>query len=150
MYTVKKMPTGFHSLDTLKVCSNKITGKGFLFSLWGELPLIIGAGEEPMVWLKAIQDAESKKLFLLVDENISTVKDISVTKPDEGIIEIFYKSELPILKVKKIDSKSAEIYYLDLKPLGFNIKGDQKKLMVGGSSFSNNTFNGSGIFMSLG
>lgn len=150
MYTLKVLPKSYKSLESLIICSNNMIGGGFPFSLGDGLPVIIGMGEEPIVWLQAIKNHETKKLFLLVDANISTVKEISVTKPKEGVIEIFYNGEYRILRVEKLSDTSAEISYLDLKPLGLNISGDQNALTVGGSSFSNNTFSGSSVFMGLG
>ena len=150
MYTLKELPKNYKSLDSLIICSNKMIGGGFPFSLGDGLPLIIGMGEEPVVWLQTIKNYETKTLFLVVDANISTVKEISVTKPKKGVIEIFYNGRYRIIRVEKLDATSVEISYLDLKPLGLNISGDQNELKVGGSSFSRNTFHGTNIFMDLG
>ncbi|WP_168377577.1 hypothetical protein [Acinetobacter cumulans] len=150
MFTLKDLPEDYKSLNSLTICSNKLIGGGFPFALGDGLPLIIGSGKEPKVWLQAVEDPQSKKLILLVDGNISTVKEISVTKPEKGVIEVYFKGVTRILRVKQIDNSSAVISFLDLRPIGLNITGNQDGLNIAGSSFSGNTFQGSSVFIGLG
>ena len=150
MFTLKDLPENYKSLDSLTICSNKVIGGGFPFSLGEGLPLIVGAGKDPMVWIQAVDDPKSKALILVVDENISTVKEISVTKPEQGVIEIYFKGTTRILRVKQLGEKTAVISSLDLRPLGLNIVGNQDGLSIGSSSFSRNTFQGASVFIGLG
>lgn len=150
MITLQNLPEKYISLESLTICSNKMIGGGFPFAVGGQLPLIIGSGKEPMVWMQAVTDSHAKTLLLIVDENISTVKEINVTKPESGVIEIYLEGKIKLLRVKKMGNKSATISDLDLRPLGLNIFGNEKGLNVGGSSFSKNTFQGSGVFVGLG
>jgi len=150
MFTLKNLPENYKSLNSLTICSNKLIGGGFPFAVGEGLPLIIGSGSDPMVWLQAVENPQSKKLLLLVDGNISTVKELSVTKPEQGVIEIYFKGITRILRVKKMDENSAVISFLDLRPIGINVTGNQDGLNIGGNSFSKNTFQGASVFFGLG
>lgn len=150
MYSLNNLPADYSELRTLTVCSNKIIGGGFPFALGEGLPLIVGNGLNPTIWLQAIKDPDKKELILLVDRNVPTVKEISVTKPEDGVIEVYFKDKTKILRIKKTDESSAVISMLDLRPIGLNITGNQTGLNIGGSSFSNNTVQGAKVFLALG
>ncbi|MEI2514475.1 hypothetical protein [Acinetobacter soli] len=150
MYTLDNLPVDYSELQTLNLCSNKIIGGGFPFSLNGGLPLIVGSGTTPNIWLQAVNNSNSKDLILLVDKNISTVKEISVTKPENGVIEVYFKNQIKILRVKSTGSNTAVVSVLDLRPIGLNIFGNQSELKIGGSSFSTNTVQGAKVFLGLG
>lgn len=149
MYTIDNLPKGYSELKILNLCSNKMIGGGFPFALNGGLPLIIGQGNTPTIWLQAVKDSNPNELILLVDENVATTKEISVTKPEEGVLEIYFNN-IKILRVKSTSIDSAVISTLDLRPIGLNILGNQFELKVGGSSFSGNTIQGAKVFLGLG
>ena len=150
MYAIDNLPVDYSELQTLNLCSNKIIGGGFPFALDGGLPLIIGSGTTPSIWLQAINNSNSKDLILLVDNNVPTVKEISVTKPENGVIEVYFRNEVKILRVKSTGSNAAVVSVLDLRQIGLNIFGNQSELKIGGSSFSNNTVQGAKVFLGLG
>ncbi|KQE85283.1 hypothetical protein [Acinetobacter lactucae] len=150
MFTFKNLPDNYLPLEKLTICSNKIVGGGFPFSLGEGLPIIIGGGNNPNVWIQALTNSHVKNLTLIVDENISKAKEISVVKPTNGVIEVYYKSTIKILRVKSNGERSATISHLDLRPIGLNITGTPLKLNIGGSSFSNNTVKGTNVFVGLG
>lgn len=149
MYSLHNLPADYKAFQTLNLCSNKVLGGGFPFSLGNELPLLIGNGPGPVIWLQAVQNSATKELVLLVDRNVPTVKGVEVTKPEEGVIEIFIGAT-KILRIKKTGGDSAIISTLDLRPIGLNIIGNQDNLNIGGSSFSGNTFRGAQVVIGLG
>ncbi|POU19362.1 hypothetical protein C3420_13825 [Acinetobacter sp. ACNIH3] len=149
MYSLHNLPADYQAFQTLNLCSNKVLGGGFPFSLGSELPLLVGNGPGPVIWLQAVQNSSTKELLLLVDRNVPTVKGVEVTKPEEGVIEIFIGTT-KILRIKKTGSDSAIISKLDLRPIGLNITGNQENLSIGGSSFSGNTFQGAQVVIGLG
>lgn len=149
MYSLKNIPPDYKAFQALTVCSNKVLGGGFPFSLGDGLPLLVGNGPSPVIWLQAVKNADTRELILLVDRNVPTVKGIEVNKPEEGVIEVFNGST-KILRVKKTGLDSAVISALDLRPVGLNITGNQDGLNIGGSSFSKNTFQGAEVFIGLG
>ena len=150
MYTLSKLPQNYIALESLIICSNKLLGS-LPFSLGEGLPLIVGNGILPTVWLQGPLYPGSKELVSLIDNNISLVEDLSVTANLQNrSIEIVFNKNVKVLEIKIISGKSAEITYINLKPLGFNITGTSNELNIGGSRFSKNTIQGTNVFISLG
>lgn len=149
MYSIENLPDGYVALNKLNVCSNVLIGGGFAFSLGSILPLIIGKGSVPMVWMQAY-DFKMKKSKILVDGNISKHPDVLVKKPDDGVIEISTGKDVRILRVKNTGIDSSVVSFIDLRPVGLNIIGNQNELKVGNSSFSKNTIEGANVFFGLG
>jgi len=149
MYSIEKLPDGYISLNKLNVCSNVLIGGGFIFSLGTILPLIIGKGPVPMIWMQSY-DFKSKKSNILVDGNISRHPDVLVTKPEDGVVEIGIIKGVRMLRVKNTGGDSSVVSFMDLRPIGLNITGDQNELKVGNSSFSKNTIEGVNVFFGLG
>ena len=150
MITFENIPKNLKKLDELVLCSNLVKGGGFPFAVKDVLPLIIGGGERPQVWLQAVIDP-SKNLFLpIVDNSISKDSNIKVFEDQKtGVMQI-YLQNIPILQVKLDGEKRAVISLLDLRPLGLNIWGNSNELHIVGSRFSKNTVEGVGVFINLG
>lgn len=150
MYTLKKLPEEFNQLSVLEICSNKMLGGGFPFAIKEILPLIIGGGVRPQIWLQAINDFEENKSIILVDNNVSKMKDIFIFEDNTSeYLEIFRNSH-KLLRIKLSSKDKAHISFLDLRPIGLNIYGNPFELNIGGSKFSNNTINGAQVFIQLG
>lgn len=151
MYTLSYLPETYIPLESLIICSNKLLGGGFAFSLGEGLPLIVGQGTFPTVWLQGAVLPGSKELITLIDNNVSLVESLVVSANLENrTIEVIFNKNIKVIEVKLIDEKSAEITYLDLKPLGFNIFGNRGELHIGSSNFSRNTIHGTNVFLGLG
>ena len=151
MYTLNKLPENYIPYENLIICSNKLIGGGFAFSYGEGLPLIIGQGTFPTVWLQGAVLPGSKELITLIENNVSLVESLVVSANLENrSIEVMFNKNIKIIEVKLINEKSAEITYLDLKPLGFNISGNSVELHIGSSNFSRNTIRGTNVFIGLG
>lgn len=150
MYSLAKLPEDYYQLDVLEICSNKIIGGGFPFSIKSVLPIIIGGGNRPQVWLQTLKNVKDNSGLVLVDNNISKMKDIFVFEDNESENLEIYRNKEKLLKVKLLDKSKARISFLDLRPIGLNIYGNPIELNIGGSKFSNNTIEGVGVFIQLG
>lgn len=149
MYSIENLPDGYVALNKLNICSNVLIGGGFAFSLGAILPLIIGKGPVPMIWMQAY-DFKNKKSKILVDGNISKHPEVLVTKPEDGVVEISIIKGVRMLRVKNTGADSSVVSFMDLRPVGLNITGNQNELNVGNSSFSKNTIEGTNVFFGLG
>lgn len=150
MITLMNVPKNLRKLDELVLCSNLVKGGGFPFAVKDVLPLVIGGGERPQIWLQALTDPVNNTFLTLVDNSISRNPSIKVFEdPNTGVMQI-YLQQLPILQVKLEGEKRAVISLLDLRPLGLNIWGNSIELNISGSKFSRNTVEGVGVFINLG
>ena len=117
-------------------------------SIGDVLPLIIGAGDKPQIWLQAASDSQSKNFISIVENSVSKHPAIDIIELS-GVITVKLQGKA-ILSVKSTSEKSAVVELMDFRLIGFNIYGDSTSLKVGGSTFSGNTMSGGGVLIGLG
>ena len=147
MIEVDKLPKGYSPYQTLTLCSNKLIGGTKVVAVGKVLPLLIGKGAKPQIWIQALEFPKSKKYILLVDASISRhplvrVEELGtqiVVKVNGGVV----------LRVEQTGDDQAVVAELDLRSLGFNVYGGMLELNVGNMSFSNSTFNQVGVIVSI-
>lgn len=148
MITRTTMPKSYKPYQSLTVCGNLIIGGGHLVALGDVLPLLVGSGETPMVWLQAPTDKSGKTYVPLVTASVASHPAVSVVSNKQGLTVSV--GGTPVLRVTQADSNSAVIDLLDLRPIGLNIFGNKVSLNAGGATFSKNTFNGVGTLLAFG
>ncbi|MDN3551905.1 hypothetical protein QWY74_00215 [Halomonas almeriensis] len=148
MITKNNLPEGFTPYPSLVVCSNTISGGGHVVAAGEILPLLVGKGDKPKIWLQAVEDAKEKRFITIVEASVSQHARVKVYE-DEDHLKILVSGDL-ILSVKSSDSEQAIIDQLDFRPIGLNMQGDSSGLSVGGSVFSGNAMHGGGAFIGLG
>lgn len=143
-----KIPKGYTPYPEIEICSNKLIGVGNIILIKNIVPLYIGVGDIPKIWLKAISDIKNKTFVDVVEDSISKHPAIKINSNNsEIIIKI---EDIVILETSGNSKKRIRVVKLDLRPLGMNIYGDKNVLHAGNSNFSNNTFSGTGTFLALG
>ena len=147
MITRENLPESFRPFQTLIVCSNTIIGGGNLVSIGNVLPLLVGQGSKPLVWLQAAVDPQAQNFITIVDASISKHPAVRVIENEDGIK--ITAGDVVLLRVKLTAIDSGVVDKIDLRPLGINIYGDASKLIAGGATFSNSTFSGVGTVIAL-
>lgn len=136
-------PNGFIPYKELNIGGNIIRGGGSLISLSGNLPIIIGSGDIPKIWIKQILNNKGNiSQVELVKASVSLHPAIQVMGEGRNV-EIYASNQL-ILKTENNNRDKVDITYLDLRPIGLNIFGDKVSVNAGGMTLKGNTFNGSG------
>ncbi|WP_067609836.1 hypothetical protein [Marinobacter sp. UBA4489] len=148
MITKDKLPEGFTPYPSLVVCSNTISGGGHIVAVGETLPLLIGKGDKPKIWLQAVQNAKTNSFVTIVEASISKHPSVKVYEETDHL-RIVISGEV-VLSVISPSSEEAIIDKLDFRPIGLNMVGDNSSLMVGGSVFSGNSIHGGGTFIGLG
>lgn len=145
MITFNNLPKSYIPYHTLVICSNTLIGGGAVLSIGEALPLLIGKGDKPKIWLQGIEKDHSTNYVTIVEESISKHSSVKIYE-ENNVIKIELSGTL-LLAVKSTGNDSAEIEVLDLRPLGFNIYGDKYVLTAGGSTLSQNTMTGGKVFI---
>lgn len=148
MITRSNLPEGFQPYDKLTLCSNILAGGGHLLEAQGALPIVIGKGPLPLVWLQAPTDTQGKEFILLVAASVASHPAISVSQSASGVS--VFAGGAPILNVYAPNNTEAVVDKLDLRPLGYNIHGDSRGLVAGGMKLARNTAAGSQVLISFG
>jgi|ERR1019366_7806335 hypothetical protein len=148
MITTNSLPQGYVAYETLRVCSNTLQGGGNLLALGEVLPLVVGSGPIPQVWLQAPKNKEAKDFALLVEASVSRHPLVAVSSSADGLLVTVGGTLL--LRVRQQSAAEAIVDVLDLRPIGLNVYGDSASLHAGGATFQGNTFSGVGTLIGIG
>jgi hypothetical protein len=147
-FTRTAPPTSFRPYQTLVVCSNSLIGGGHIVSVGDVLPLIIGAGDKPQIWLQAISDPKSNGFISVVENSVSTHPAVEVREVG-GAIVVSVQGTV-VVRVRQVAPDRAEVDSMDLRPIGLNLYGNSSSMNVAGGSFSGNSMSGGGVLIGLG
>ncbi len=145
MITKAKLPMSYSPYETLVVCSNRLLGGGYILAIGEVLPVLVGKGEKPKVWLQALLNPDKSEFVTIVEASIS--KDPAVKVFEEGGALNIHVGGTKALSVRVTGKESAEIFVLDLRLLGINLHGNSSTLTIGNSTFSRNSFSGGGAMV---
>jgi len=134
------IPQDYSPSPSIDLCGNTITNYQFLFDIEGLVPILIGDGEVPRIWMYAKTS----------DGKYGSIIEDSVSKNSLIKVDFFFKDKY--LEISSIHGQGnmilsldfggvLKIRILDLRPLGYNIYGNDDKLVVAGSTYSGNKFN---------
>jgi hypothetical protein len=148
MITKHTLSKNYQPFNSLTICSNSLLGGGTLVAIGDVLPLLIGKGEKPKVWLQALADPKKNTFVSIVEESISKHPAVKVYE-DSGALKVLVGGE-QVLSVRELGEDGAVVDQLDLRPIGLNIYGDKSSLKVGGNEFSRNSMSGGGTLIGFG
>jgi hypothetical protein len=147
-YTRDNLPKSFQPYHKLTVCSNSLIGGGHIVEVSGTLPLIIGKGDKPQIWLQALNNPETKEFILVVENSISKFPSVQV-KEIQGFLVVSIQGN-EVLRIREVSENEASVDAMDLRPIGLNLYGDVDGMKVGNGSFSRNAMSGGGVLLGLG
>jgi len=148
MITRENLPKHFKPYQSLSFCSNDISGGGHIFAMGEVLPLLIGVGRSPRVWLQAVAAPGSKKFVTVVADSKATHPAVDVTV--DGVKVVVSVRGITVLTVEAKNDQRAVVSEINFRPLGLNVFGSLSSLNLGGMQLSNNTFSGVGVAFGLG
>jgi hypothetical protein len=135
--STENLPADYTPYRELEFCSNRFVNTLIAIEVEGHVPLWVGAGAGPRVWLSAPAGTEKRRWTPVVVDNRSRVPDVQVKSASQGRLEVF-AGETRVLEAREIDAQRAAVTWLDLRPLGFNIHGNSSVLWIGTNQFSRN------------
>jgi hypothetical protein len=147
-YTRNNLPSSYQPYEKLTICSNSLIGGGHVVELAGVLPLIIGYGEKPQVWLQAISNPEKMEVVSVVENSVSKFSTVEVKEIDGSIIITIQGKQ--VLKVRNVSNSEAVVENMDLRPIGLNLYGDANNMNIPNGSISGNSMSGGGVLLGLG
>ena len=138
-----KLPKNYIPLIELNICSNKFMNGGKLIEINNFPPLLIGDGIIPLIWIYI--KGQNDEWVEIINESFSLSHSIQIIKDKTNREIIIGIDNTIVLKGKMTNDKYCEINILDLRPIGFDIHGNEDELKIVTSSFSKNTFMKNGI-----
>lgn len=124
MITKSNLPKGYIPYSKVKLCSNLLSGSTFILSVDEVLPLLVGKGNKPQIWIQAIADANMKSFVPIVESSIPLFPFVRVTT-ESGVVLVFVNDQV-IMSIRSEVDDEINIFQMDLRPIGLNIVGDEK------------------------
>ncbi|EAP80271.1 hypothetical protein [Sulfitobacter sp. NAS-14.1] len=145
MITKTNLPSSYTPYQKLVFCSNVLEGGGNLIEVSGTIPILVGRGDPPLVWLSAKQDA---KIVTVVEASRAKFSSVTAASIFGGTVVM--SKGVVLLSARQISEEEAEVTEIDLRPLGLNVYGNKSGLHVGGMEFTGNHFSGVGTMVGIG
>ena len=142
------LPTQYVPFETLRIGSNILTNVKALASVGGNLPLLIGKGSPPRVWISIPADRTGTRWYPLVKDNFSSHPDVKV----EAKAKVVYvrTPQGTILTALRVSDSVLSIQKLNLRPFGLNIYADEESLHVMGNKLTKNEFSNMQVVIGVG
>jgi len=144
-----KLPEDYTPFDRLYLCGNYLENVQVPFVIKHKVPLLIGKGDIPLIWLRGPAKKDEKVWIDMVVKNEkiqerATVGTVDVSwdnelKKEKKMVYVLINDKV-IIQVIKRSEEEAVVLNLDLTPIGFNIYGNPNKLIVGTNTFTHNNF----------
>lgn len=146
------LPQEYKQYQTINFCSNTLINLKYLIVDNGFVPILIGSGDFPRVWVYAKKENNAIAIVRDSVAALPTVKVNIFSREKKLSIEITLSSNSESTKIIEIDFgiEVPSVNYIDLKPIGYNIFGDRTELNIGGNKLQNNTFEGLQALFKIG
>ncbi|MCA9498240.1 MAG: hypothetical protein MRJ67_13670 [Nitrospirales bacterium] len=141
------LPTEFTPYKQLEIATNKLVDGVALVSINGFIPVLIGRGETPEIWVTIPADQQGKEWRPIVSKNMSLL-DVITVMAKENMIGVALVDEI-VLEVKEITRESVEITKCNLRPFGINVFLEDDCLKIMTNRYSGNTITGAKIFIDV-
>ncbi len=142
------LPTEFKPYKQLEIAANKIIDGVALLSVSDFIPVLIGKGEGPEIWVSIPADQKGKEWQPLVRKNISLHESVNVMVKG-NIVTVATPNEI-LLEIKEMTSENVEITTFNLRPFGINVILENGSLNVMTNRYSGNTVKDVKIFINIG
>lgn len=136
---LESLPPRFVPFAKVILRTNKLIDTTALFSINGAIPLLIGKGPPPRVWLSLPTSTDARQWAPVVKENFSSHPDITVDAIGRRVL--VKANGIPMVHALHNESDDLAFLALNLRPVGLPVFiGEDNKLHVMGSTLSGNTF----------
>jgi hypothetical protein len=146
---LNSLPPQYIPFQKVRLGSNLLENVIAVFSINGFIPLLVGDGENPKVWLSIPTNKEGTDWYPLIKENFSSNSEVTVEvlkrrvvvkTPQGTVIHVMTNTESSVLIFLK----------LDLRPFGLNVYADEGALHVMGNKLAKNEFKNIPVVIGIG
>src|SRR5689334_20887817 len=138
-----EIPSSYRPFSKLILCSNLLENVQVPFVLSGIIPVLVGQGPAPNVWINLpfVYDpnARPERWKAVVTANQSLHPDVAVTHPTQNQTVILAKGQV-IIDVASESNSTGTVRLLDLRPIGLLIFGNEESMSFGTHVFAHNAF----------
>ena len=142
------LPKHYRAPEKVVIGSNTLENVNIIMSFNGFVPLLIGDGDIPHVWLNIPANNEGTEWYPLVKDNFSTNSKVLVKETKTSL-----KISTPdgvVLECKKKEDGSIVVLLLNLNPFGLKVESDANQLSIMNQTFQKNGFKNVGTMFGIG
>ncbi len=149
MKNKRQFPAEYTPFDEIILCSNKLNRVQAIIDDNGFFPILIGENKEnkkPEIWLNT---KTKEGILKLIDKNTSLINLIEINEHlNEDRIDVILNDQGKKQILLQIENFGIlpTITKFDLRPIGYNIHGDEKVLCIGTNEMSNSSFHAETLF----
>jgi len=137
---VNRLPSDYYPFTELEICSNHFINGKVPIEVAKHIVLLVGKGQQPMIWLSGSMSREGKRFQEVVEKNESLNKAVDVVISAEENSTSVRVGDIIMVQATKASEEKAIVSKLDLRPVGFNVYGDTTELWIGTNRLVSNTF----------
>ena len=142
------LPTNYKPYKEIECAGNRLIDGVAIIAVNDYIPLLIGSGETPEVWISIPANKTGDEWQPLVRKNRSLHKAVSVVAESRKVV--IDTPDGVVLEVQTSEPSKATITKLDLRPFGINVFLDKGSLNVLSNYLSGNTVVGAKILIGIG
>ncbi len=125
--------------------TNRFLNGNILFVINDNVPLLIGQGEVPRIWINIPTDPKAMNWMPLIQDNKSMHPKVKVSIVSKSII--IDTTDGIVLNVEKYKTNIARILLIDFRLFGLNIFGNDVSLNIMNNNFKSNSFDSNIMFV---
>jgi hypothetical protein len=132
------VPWNYNAPRKVEIGTNTLENVNFIVKFKGFIPVLIGDGERPHVWLNIPTNKEGTEWIPLVKDNFSTNPAVIVVEKDNSV-----KIATPegiVLDCAKMEDGTLKVNQLNLNPFGLKLESNAEMLTFMNSTFQRNGF----------
>ncbi len=142
------LPTSYIEPKQLEIASNILVNVKAILEVNGHIPILIGDGEKPRIWLYIPANKEGTEWHPLIKDNFSTNKNVVVSGKKNSIA--ITTPQGSILECEKRSDGVVEVSKLDLRPIGLDFVASGNEIKFMGNTYSGNTFTNVRVMFGIG
>ncbi|MDP4268941.1 MAG: hypothetical protein Q8909_02320 [Bacteroidota bacterium] len=134
------LPQVYKQYHTIIICGNTFNNVKYLIDDNGFIPLLIGAGDIPRLWMYTRKDNNA---IAIVKDSLAihpAIKVNIINRNKSLTIEVSQAPNSEPIKMCDIDfsNEIPNINQINLRPLGYNVYGDNNSLFIGEQKLTGN------------
>jgi len=144
------LPQDFVPFAEINVCSNVMKGGKAPFLVGDKVPLLVGKNSHPKFWLSAPKDRAATEWIDLIVAGTTVHPNVKILlSEDQKDISVQFRRQ-PVLELRVVSADSVDLSFIDLRPIGLNIFGENGVLHLGSHVLSSNSFENVAYMARLG
>ncbi len=145
---IDSLPSQYEPFKEIDIGTNRLIDGKLLFAIKDNVPLLIGHGRVPRIWLYIPADPEGQTWQPIVRDNKSLHPKVKVAVKGNNVI--VDTPDGVVVKVEKKSEELATVVAINLRPFGINIVGNMNSLTVMNNTLSGNIFVKVNVMVGIG